>query len=156
VTTNTKPLGSIAIPAEWPAPERLLRRAELAEFLGVTKEVIRGWERRGHGPPKVADGVFGRWEPVFYRAGDVREWFDRAVRPVSPTAEPETALGPSIDERRAAALRRVQELLATEAEEEPVAYTPIYDVGDDDEDFEPFSQVGRAPRRRGPGGYFSG
>jgi hypothetical protein len=50
----------------------------------------------------------------------------------------------SKDERRAAAFRRVQELLAWEPEDiEP-------------EDIDPFASAGRAPQRRGPGGYFSG
>jgi hypothetical protein len=96
-------------------PETLITRRQLAELFGVTVEVIRAWERRGKGPPKVTNLKRGDFSPALYRCGEARAWLEDAVaaqdafNPPSTVEPPE----PAVDDRaapKANALARIRQL----------------------------------------------
>ena len=61
--------------------ERLWSIAEVAHYLGVSKDTIYGWRKSGYGPPASKVGKHLRWRPV-----DVTEWIDR-LRQTEPSAD---------------------------------------------------------------------
>jgi len=76
-----RPAPVLALPPEdaWPLPDTLITRRQLAELYGVTVEVIRAWERRGKGPPKVTNLKRGDFSPALYRCGEAKAWLEDAV-----------------------------------------------------------------------------
>src|SRR5215469_18317359 len=76
-----RPAAVLALPREdaWPPPDTLITRRQLAELYGVTVEVVRAWERRGKGPPKVTNLKRGDFSPALYRCGEARAWLEDAV-----------------------------------------------------------------------------
>ena len=132
-----RPAAVLALPPEdaWPPPDTLITRRQLAELYGVTIEVIRAWERRGKGPPKVTNLKRGDFSPALYRCGEARAWLedmiavqDAAAAFTSPSpAEP---VEPVVDDRAArkpSALARVRQLESQAIEDEPVV--PAQSVG---------------------------
>jgi hypothetical protein len=126
-----RPAAVLALPPEdaWPSPETLITRRQLAELYGVTVEVIRAWERRGKGPPKVTNLKKGDFSPALYRCGEARAWLEDMVAalgapaavftPPPPTEPPE----PVVDDRetrKAKALARIRQLESQAIEDEPV------------------------------------
>jgi hypothetical protein len=115
----------------------LITRRQLAELYGVTVEVIRAWERRGKGPPKVTNLKRGDFSPALYRCREARAWLEDVVAaqdaaaaftPLSP-AEP---VGPVVDDRaarKAKALARVRQLESQAIEDEPVVPLQSVDSG---------------------------
>src|SRR6516225_9798353 len=79
--TRGRPGASLTLPDEgaWPSPETLLTRRELAALYSVTVEVIRGWERRGKGPPKVTNLKRGDFSPALYRCKEARAWLEDMI-----------------------------------------------------------------------------
>ena len=61
--------------------ERLWSIAEVAHYLGVSKDTIYGWRKSGYGPPASKVGKHLRWRPV-----DVTDWIDRLRQP-EPSAD---------------------------------------------------------------------
>ena len=125
-----RPAAILALPPEdaWPPSDTLITRRELAELYGVTVEVIRAWERRGKGPPKVTNLKRGDFSPALYRCGEARAWLEDTVAaqdaataaftPPSPAEPPE----PAVDEhaaRKAEALPHVGQLESRAIEDEP-------------------------------------
>ena len=130
VGVKGRPAAVLALPPEgvWPPPDTLITRRQLAELYGVTVEVIRAWERRGKGPPKVTDLKRGDFSPALYRCGAARAWLEDAIAaqdavaaaftPPSPAEPPE----PAVDEhaaRKAKAITRVRQLESQLIESEP-------------------------------------
>ena len=77
--------------------EELLSRGEVARLLGVSRETLKGWARRGVGPAFSRSGpVRGR---VWYQTADVIAWLESrkrvssaagvAVGPPNPARVPE-------------------------------------------------------------------
>ena len=60
--------------------ERLWSIAEVAHYLGVSKDTIYGWRKSGYGPPASKIGKHLRWRQV-----DVTDWIDR-LRQTEPSA----------------------------------------------------------------------
>ena len=58
--------------------ERLLKPAELAEYLQVELSTLRDWRYKGIGPSFVRTG-----RSVRYRPADVDEWIDEHTETVS-------------------------------------------------------------------------
>jgi hypothetical protein len=113
----------------WPPADTLITRRQLAELYGVTVEVIRAWERRGKGPPKVTDLKRGDFSPALYRCGEARVWIEDMVAaqdaavaafpPSSPANPPEIG----VDHRaalKAKAPARVRQAESKLIEDEPV------------------------------------
>ena len=100
-----RPAAILAPPPEdaWPPPETLINRRQLAELYGVTVEVIRGWERRGKGPPKVTNLKRGDFSPALYRCGEARAWLEDAVaaQEAALAASPPSPAEPPVDEHAA-------------------------------------------------------
>jgi hypothetical protein len=117
-----RPAAILALPPEdaWPPPDTLITRRQLAELYGVTVEVIRAWERRGKGPPKLAQPPRDGFSEVLYRCADARDWLvsavaaqDAAALTLPSPAEPVEPLEPVIDDRaarKAKAIARVPQL----------------------------------------------
>jgi len=130
VGVKGRPAAVLALPPEgvWPPPDTLITRRQLAELYGVTVEVIRAWERRGKGPPKVTDLKRGDFSPALYRCGEARAWLEDAVAAQDAAAtaftrsSPAEPLDPVVDEcaLKAKALARIGELRSQAVEEEPV------------------------------------
>ena len=75
--SSIRPLPSIP-PEAWPAPETLLSRSDLCRLFGVSREVVRAWDRRKIGPPLSQKGVFkDQKHRAAYIAGEVRAWYER-------------------------------------------------------------------------------
>src|SRR6516164_10776806 len=76
-----RPAAILALPPQdaWPPPDTLITCRQLAELYGVTVEVIRAWERREKGPPKVTSLKRGDFSPALYRCGAARAWLVDAV-----------------------------------------------------------------------------
>jgi len=75
--SSIRPLPSIP-PEAWPAPETLLSRSDLCRLFGVSREVVRAWDRRKIGPPLSQKGVFkDQKRRAAYKAGEVRAWYER-------------------------------------------------------------------------------
>jgi len=159
-----RPAPVLALPPEdaWPLPDTLITRRQLAELYGVTVEVIRAWERRGKGPPKVTNLKRGDFSPALYRCGEARAWLedmiavqDAAAAFTSPSpAEP---VEPVVDDRAArkpSALARVRQLESQAIEDERVV--PAQSVGSGwcalAESDEPFAS--NVVRRSRPGRYW--
>src|SRR6516225_1371693 len=99
-----RPAAILALPPEdaWPPPDTLITRRQLAELYGVTVEVIRAWERRGNGPPKVTNLKRGDFSPALYRCAEARVWLEEMVAaqdaaaaaftPPSPAETPDRSL----------------------------------------------------------------
>src|SRR6516164_9579288 len=114
-----RPAAILALPPEdaWPPPDTLITRRQLAELYGATVEVIRAWERRGKGPPKVTNLKRGDFSPALYRCGEARVWLEDMVAaqdaaaavltPPSP-AERFKAAVDDRESRKAKALARVR------------------------------------------------
>ena len=125
-----RPAGVRALPPEdaWPPADTLIIRRQLAELYGVTVEVIRAWERRGKGPPKVTNLKRGDFSPALYRCGEARAWLedmiavqDAAVAAFTPPSPSEPS-EPVIDDRaarKAKAPARVRQLESQAVEDEP-------------------------------------
>ena len=62
--------------------ERLWCIAEVAHYLGVSKDTIYGWRKSGYGPPASKVGKHVRWRPV-----DVTDWIDRLRQTEPSTVE---------------------------------------------------------------------
>jgi hypothetical protein len=113
----------------WPPSDTLITRRQLAELYGVTVEVIRVWERRGKGPPKVTNLKRGDFSPALYRCGEARVWLAdmvaaqdaaaAAFTPPSP-AEPPEPIVDDCETRKAKAITRVQQRESKLIEDEPV------------------------------------
>jgi hypothetical protein len=126
-----RPAAILALPPEdaWPLPDTLITRRQLAELYGVTVEVIRAWERRGKGPPKVTNLKRGDFSPALYRCREARTWLEDAVAaqgaavaaftPPSP-AEPPEPIVDDCETRKVEALARVRHLESQLIEDEPV------------------------------------
>ena len=160
--------GAVAMPGGFEQPGGTFEplSGAVSEFvaarrLGLSVDTLRRDRRLGQlGIPFLKYGS-GKCGAVRYDPADLERFIESRKRrtlpvarpvvveqaPVTPVSVPivpeetgEPAPPPlSIDERRAAAMRRAQELTAGVT---------------DDEDFEPFA-TGRSPQRRAPGGYFS-
>lgn len=68
------------VPATANDDERLWSIAEVAHYLGVSKDTIYGWRKSGYGPAASKVGKHLRWRPV-----DVTDWIDR-LRQIEPSA----------------------------------------------------------------------
>jgi excisionase family DNA binding protein len=77
---QTPDSGPRIVPATANDDERLWSIAEVADYLGVSKETIYGWRKSGYGPPASKVGKHLRWRPV-----DVTDWIDR-LRQTEPFA----------------------------------------------------------------------
>jgi excisionase family DNA binding protein len=55
--------------------ERMMREAEVAALLGVSRRTMQGWRWRGGGPPYVRVGSAVRYEPA-----EVQAWLDAQRR----------------------------------------------------------------------------
>ena len=127
-----RPAPVLALPPEdaWPLPDTLITRRQLAELYGVTVEVIRAWERRGKGPPKVTNLKRGDFSPALYRCGEAKAWLedmvaaqDAAVAAFTPPSRAEP-LDPDVDDRAASkpkAPAPIRQLEGQAIEDEPVA-----------------------------------
>ena len=127
-----RPAGVRALPPEdaWPPADTLIIRRQLAELYGVTVEVIRAWERRGKGPPKVTNLKRGDFSPALYRCGEAKAWLedmvaaqDAAVAAFTPPSRAEP-LDPDVDDRAASkpkAPAPIRQLEGQAIEDEPVA-----------------------------------
>jgi len=123
-----RPAAILALPPEdaWPPPDALINRRQLAELYGVTVEVIRAWERRGKGPPKVTNLKRGDFSPALYRCREAKAWLESMVDAQNAAAAftpPSSAepLEPVIDDRaarKAKALARVRQLESRLIEDE--------------------------------------
>jgi hypothetical protein len=128
-----RPAAILALPPEdaWPLPDRLITRRQLAELFGVTAEVIRAWERRGKGPPKVTNLKRGDFSPALYRCGEARAWLEDSAAAQNSAAtafipsSPAEPLEPIVDDRETrkakAPLARVRQLESQLIENEPSA-----------------------------------
>jgi hypothetical protein len=113
----------------WPLPDTLINRRQLAELYGVTVEVIRAWERRGKGPPKVTNLKRGDFSPALYRCRGARVWLENMVAAQDAAAaalipsSPAEPLEPVIDDRalKAKAPARIRQVERQAVEDEPVA-----------------------------------
>jgi hypothetical protein len=125
-----RPAAILALPPEdaWPQPDTLITRRQLAELYGVTVEVIRAWERRGKGPPKVTNLKRGDFSPALYRCGEARVWLEDmgaaqdaavAFTPPSPAELPEP-IADDREIRRAKAPVRIRQLESQAVEDEAV------------------------------------
>ena len=135
---NGRTAAVLALPPEdaWPPLDTLITRRQLAELYGVTVEVIRAWERRGKGPPKVTNLKRGDFSPALYRCGEARVWLAdmvaaqdaaaAAFTPPSP-AEPPEPIVDDCETRKVEALARVRHLESQLIEDEPVV--PAQSVG---------------------------
>ena len=123
-----RPAAILALPPEdaWPSPDTLITRRQLAELYGVTVEVIRAWERRGKGPPKVTNLKRGDFSPALYRCEETRAWLEDmvAAQDVAAFTRPSPAepLDPVVDERalKAETPARVRQLESQLADDERV------------------------------------
>ena len=125
-----RPAAILALPREdaWPPPEALITRRQLAELYGVTVEVIRAWERRGKGPPKVTNLKRGDFSPALYRCGEVKAWLEdmvavqNAAAAFTPpsSAEPVGPIVEDFETRKAKMPARVRQLESQAVEDEPV------------------------------------
>src|SRR6516164_7119704 len=133
-----RPAAILALPPEdaWPPADTLITRRQLAELYGVTVEVIRAWERRGKGPPKVTKLKRGDFSPALYRCGEARVWLEDmvAVQDAAAAAftlpSPAEPLEPVLDDRAALKAKmpaRVRQLESQLIEDEPVV--PLQSVG---------------------------
>ena|SRR6516225_235674 len=145
----------------WPLPDTLINRRQLAELYGVTVPVIRGWERRGKGPRKVAQPPRDGFSEVLCRCADVREWLEKEIakqRATEPThATPYRSLSPQpLSGKDVVQLARL-EAQVNALPPEPPPPPPIKLPGcgwltpEDDEPFEPFPCHTRTVR---PGRYW--
>ena len=113
----------------WPPLDTLITRRQLAELYGVTVEVIRAWERRGKGPPKVTNLKRGDFSPALYQCREARAWLEDMVdaqdaaatvfTPPSHSEPPE----PVVDNRAARKAKvpaRTRQLESQVVEDEPV------------------------------------
>jgi hypothetical protein len=106
----------------------LITRRQLAELYGVTVEVIRAWERRGKGPPKVTNLKRGDFSQALYRCGEARVCLEDmvAVQDAAVGAftrlSPAEPLDPVVDERalKAKAPARVRQAESKLIEDEPI------------------------------------
>jgi hypothetical protein len=109
----------------WPSPDTLINRLQLAELYGVTVPVIRGWERRGKGPRKVAQPPRDGFSEVLYRCADVREWLEKEVakqKALEPKLQPEIPpRHPDVLCRTELVLNRMKEAERVQAEPAPTA-----------------------------------
>src|SRR6516165_4455411 len=119
VVAKGRPAAILALPPEdaWPPPDTLITRRQLAELYGVTVEVIRAWERRGKGPPKVTDLKRGDFSPALYRSGEARVWLEDMVAAQGeaaftppPPAEPPEPVVDNCAVRKPRAPARVRQL----------------------------------------------
>ena len=126
-----RPAAILALPPQdaWPPPDTLITCRQLAELYGVTVEVIRAWERRGKGPPKVTNLKRGDFSPALYRCGEVRAWLENAVAAQDEAAavfappSPAEPLEPIVDDcqtHKVKAPARVRQLESQLIEDEPV------------------------------------
>jgi len=135
---NGRTAAVLALPPEdaWPPLDTLITRRQLAELYGVTVEVIRAWERRGKGPPKVTNLKRGDFSPALYRCGEARVWLadmvaaqDAAAAAFTPPSSAET-LDRVVDEhaaQKAKAPDRIRQLEGQAIEHE--AGVPVQSVG---------------------------
>src|SRR6516162_2077113 len=133
-----RPAAILALPPEdaWPPPDTLITRRQLAELYGVTVEVIRAWERRGKGPPKVTNLKRGDFSPALYRCGEAKAWLedmvaaqDAAVAAFTPPS-PAEPLDPVVDDCQTPRVRasvRIRQLESQAVEDE--AGVPVQGVG---------------------------
>ena len=125
-----RPAAILASPPEdaWPPPDTLITRRQLAELYGVTVDVIRAWERRGKGPPKVTNLKRGDFSQALYRCGEARVCLEDmvAVQDAAVGAftrlSPAEPLDPVVDERalKAETPARVRQLESQLADDERV------------------------------------
>ena len=128
VGAKGRPAAVLALPPDdaWPPPDTLITRRQLAELYGVTVEVIRAWERRGKGPPKVTDLKRGDFSPALYRCGEARVWLEDTVAAQDAAAftlpSPAGPVEPVVDEpaaSRAKPITRVRQLEGRLVEDVP-------------------------------------
>ena len=142
-------------PDAWPSPEVLLARAALAELYGVSVRVIRGWERRGKGPPRA----FAHGQEPRYLCREAREWLEWESRRQEAFERVSRCLATLIEEPEEPPVEPVQpppqpvERPEVRATEPGRPAQPVWEAVDDDID--PFAAAGRSAPRR-PAGYFSG
>ena len=94
----------------------------------MTVEVIRAWQRRGKGPPKVTNLKRGDFSPALYRCGEARGWLEDAVAAQDAAVaafarlSPAEPLDPVVDQRalKAQAPARIRQLESQLIEDEPV------------------------------------
>jgi hypothetical protein len=107
----------------------LITRRQLAELYGVTVEVIRAWERRGKGPPKVTNLKRGDFSPALYRCAEARVWLmdvvaaqDAADAEFTPPslAEPREPVVNDCSGLEAKVPARIGQLESQAVEDEPV------------------------------------
>jgi hypothetical protein len=125
-----RPAAVLARPPEdaWPPADTLITRRQLAELYGVTVEVIRAWDRRGKGPPKVTNLKRGDFSPALYRCREAKAWLEDAVASQDAAAastppSPVEAVEPLVNNRaarKAKAIARVWQLESRLIEDEPV------------------------------------
>jgi DNA-binding transcriptional MerR regulator len=127
-----RPAAILALPPEdaWPPSDTLITRRQLAELYGVTVEVIRAWERRGKGPPKVTNLKKRDFSPALYRCREARVWLEDMVAAQDAAAAAYTPLPPPApvepvidhrETRKAKAIARVRQLKSRLIEDEPGA-----------------------------------
>jgi hypothetical protein len=123
-----RPGAILALPPEdaWPPPDTVINRRQLAELYGVTVEVIRAWERRGKGPPKVTNLKRGDFSPALYRCGEAKAWLEYMVAAQNAAAaftppSPVEPVAPIIEDRaadKAKAIARVRQLESQQIEDD--------------------------------------
>ena len=159
-----RPATVLALPPEdaWSPPETLITRRQLAELYGVTVEVIRAWERRGKGPPKVTNLKRGDFSPALYRCREARAWLEDVVAAQDAAAAftpPSSAepVGPIVEDfetRKAKMPARVRQHESQAIEDEP--RVPMQTAGSGwcalVEDDEPFPS--NVVKRSRPGRYW--
>lgn len=76
-----RPAALLGLPPDdaWPPPDTFINRQQLAELYGVTVEVVRGWQRRGRGPPRIAAGKRGDFTAALYSVDKAKAWLIDAV-----------------------------------------------------------------------------
>ena len=125
-----RPAAVLALPPEdaWPLPDALITRRQLAELYGVTVEVIRAWERRGKGPPKVTKLKKGDFSSALYRCREAKAWLEdmvaahnaaAAFAPQLP-AEPVAPVTDNRAARKAKALAGIRKVESKLIEDQPI------------------------------------
>jgi excisionase family DNA binding protein len=59
---------------------QVMTQSRAAQFLGVSRETLRVWTRKGVGPPRTRMG-----KRYWYSLEAVREWLSNNCKPIEPT-----------------------------------------------------------------------